>query len=384
MSSDYIKYKKYKLKYLKLKESNQTGGMNNYCNLPKKSKLFFGSGGSKAIIALTKDSAYKYFPLVIYPGTTSTGIKKTNNHNKYEIQVIKLLTKNIVKPDLSPHIIEYINNFKCTKSIDNIFKDCPSYEEHLLSKKKPKKKCLLTYLNHPILLKSPMHVLQMEKAHDTLENEIIKISKEKWEKIELFMNRLFFQTFYTLEMIKKIYPDYNHNDLFIRNILTMNNNNNDDNDYYRYNYKKKVFDMPVNGLFIKINDFGMNDLTQELSNKYNFNGKNLKNPNRDYFSIIYDVYNGGNMGGKSLYKLIKNKDKLKMIDKYFNKFFNIKIIKKIIDNNKKNYLDWDWNKTYDENFCELVELKKLSDYIEYFVDIYPKNDSHNIIKEFGL
>lgn len=383
MSSDYIKYKKYKLKYLELKKSNQIGGVNNFCNLPKKSKIMFSSFGSKAIIALTKDNAYKYFPLLIYPNTTSSSIKKANNYNKYEIHVIKLLTKNIVKPNLSPHIIEYINNFKCAKSLNNIFKDCPSYSKFLLSKKPFGSKCNLIYNNYPILLKDTMYVLQMEKAHDTLENEIIKISKEKWKKIELFMNRLFFQTFYTLEMIKKVYPNYSHNDLFIRNILTMNNNN-DDNDYYRYNYKKKVFDVPSNGLFIKINDFGMNELTQELSDKYDLNNKNLKNPNRDYFSIIYDVYNGGNIGGKSLYTLIKNKDKLKMVDKYFNKFFNIKIIKKIIDNNKKNHLDWDWNNTYDEKFCELIGLKNFFDYIDYFMEIFPKDKSHNIIKEFGL
>ena len=70
----YIKYIKYKTKYLELLNNyenldsninniSQTGGKFNYCNLPPDSKIFFGSGGSKAIIAIVKDRAYKYFPL---------------------------------------------------------------------------------------------------------------------------------------------------------------------------------------------------------------------------------------------------------------------------------------------------------------------------------
>lgn len=378
----YSKYTKYKSKYLELKTQN--AGADNYCKLPRNAKLFFGSGGSDGIIAITSDKAYKYYPLFVDPNQSPKIAKTIENRIKYEIVVIKELTKNLVKTHLTPHIIEYINDFTCNETPDNIFRDCPSYREYLMSKVEATDKCALTSKRgHPRILAKPMHILQMEKADDTLGNELIKISKTKWEDIEIFLDRLYFQVFYTLETIKSIYPDYSHNDLFIRNILVKYNDANK-NEYYRYHINGKTFDIPAQGLFIKINDFGLNDLTQKITNEYDPDHKVLKNPYRDYFSILYDVYNGANLGGKSLYDLIKKQNKLKMVDRYFQQFMDIKIIKKIIKNNKKERLDWDWNKTLDNDFVKLISLKKFSEYINHFIEIYPVDDIHDIIEEYGL
>lgn len=380
------KYYKYKFKYYQLLESinkTQLGGANKWCQLPKNAKLYFGSGGSNGIIAVVNDRAYKYFPVFVYPSDTNNIIKEIINYNKYEIMVIKELNQKIVKPKLSPHIIKYYNYYKCNETPNNIFKNCPSYTQMLMSSKYPIRKCSLTYMHYPRKLIKPMYILEMEKADSSLSDEIIKISKQKFDKINIFLNRLYFQVFYTLETIKLKYPNYIHSDLFIRNIMTKNNNYNND-EYIRYHYKKMIFDVPANGLHIKLNDFGMNQLSKKFYKNNNLsNYKIINNPYRDYFSIIYYVYNGGNLGSNSLTNLIKNKDKLKQINKYFSKFININKINKIIKNKKKINLDFDWNKTQDRKVVKLLGLKKIDFYLKYFKNIFPYNVNHKIIEEYG-
>jgi len=364
----------------KLKNKSQTGGKFNYCNLPPGAKLYFGSGGNRSIIAVVKDKAYKYFPLLIYSHMSKTEIKQLINSKKFEIAVIKELTKKIINTCLSPHLIEYYNSYKCNEIPKNIFKLCPSYSEYLFSTKKVNNECKFIY-KHAKLYK-PMYVLEMEKANTSLEDEIIKISKKKFEIIEIFLNRIYFQIFYTLENLKIFFPDYIHNDLFIRNIL-INNNNNNNNKYIRYHYKNNIFDLPAYGLNIKISDFEGNQLNKTFGKKNNSSISFIKNPYRDYFSILYDVYDGSNLGSHSLYNLIKNKNKLKQIDKYFNNFMNISAIKKIIKYNKKQELDWNWDITLDVNIIKLFRLKNFDDLINYFSKIFLYDETHDVIKEYG-
>ena len=372
--------------FFKLKQNesmNQYGGTNKWCSLPKNAKLYYGSGGSYGIIAVLKNVAYKYFPVLIRPEDNKEKMVKQINKNKYEIEVIKELTNKIIKPKLSPHIIKFYDSHKCNSIPHNIFKDCSSYSKMLLHNYKPIKKCDMLYRGYPVKVYKPMYILEMEKADGSLEEFIEKLAKKRWNNIEKALNILFFQIFYTLENIKLIYPDYRHNDLFIRNIMLINTNY-IDTDYIRYHYKNLVFDVPANIIYIKLNDFGMNDLSLKFYKKNKINEPFIKNPHRDYFSIIYDIYNGENLGGKSLLSLIKNNDKIKNIDEYFNKFLNIKIIKKIIEKKHKRHLDWDWSKTLDKNVVELLGIKDSDYYLKHFVKIFPYKNEHNIVEEYGL
>jgi len=378
----YQKYTKYKSKYLILKKYKKGGKLFDYCNLPRNADLHFGSGGSDAIIAVLDDIVYKYFP--IFVGFYDPKIKEIINLIKYEIMVIKKLTEKFVYTNKTPHIVKYYNYYKCDKIPSNIFNICDSYVKYLTEKKQFNNQCDLLYKKgYPRKLISPMFILEMEKVSNSLENSIIEISKKKWKEIEIFLDRLFFQIFFTLEIIKTIYPNYIHNDLFIRNILTENNKGLN-NKFIRYKYKNNFFDLPANGLFIKINDFSMNQLSKSFYIKNNKNNLIINDHYRDYFSIIYDVYNGANLGSKSLKTLIKNKNKLEKIDKYFNKFINVKIINKIIKNNKKNHLDWDWGKTEDPNVIKLFGLKPIKYYILYFINIFQYNKNNEIVYEFGI
>jgi len=376
---DYNKeYLKYKEKYSRL----QIGGKNSYCNLPKDAKLSFGSGGSDAIIAIVKDRVYKFFPLFVYLSQSQYSNKELN-YIKYEIFVSKLLTNTITKNNLTPHIIEYYGHHKCSKVPNKIFKDCPDYTKYLLDKKNTSKKCsLLLSKGYPRELIKPMYVLEMEKGSDTLSNLIIDIYKKKWTFIENFLDCIFFQIFYTLEQVKTVYPFYSHNDLFVRNIL-IENKNYEKNTFIRYHFNGMIFDIPSNISFVKISDFGISQISLAFQKKYKVNRKLIKDPYRDYFSIIYDIYNGANLGSTSLYSTIINKNKHKQIDKYFNSYFNTKVIKQIIKNNKKRHLDWDWQKTCNNEFIKMVGMKDIDQYLKRFKKIYPHNKTHIIVEEYG-
>ena len=282
---------------------------NKFCKLPKGAKLSFGSGGSKCIIALTCNRAYKYFPSILWVSSeTKENKNKIKNEAKFEIEVNKLLTKKIIKTKLSPHIITYYGDYICNKK-PTFFKDCPTYSKVLLSKNKISAKCNLITNRYPKISIAPTYILEMEKADNSLENEIKQISKKPFDKIKIFLDRIFFQIFYTLEQIKLVYPNYQHNDLFIRNILTKNSiykkrvNDARPNringvkgacpcSYIRYHYKNMTFDVPANGICIKLNDFGMNQINAKLYTKHKLNEfKVITNPYRDYFAIIYDLYN---------------------------------------------------------------------------------------------
>ena len=159
------------LQNIKKKKSN-----NKWCKLPKNAKLFFGSGGSKCIIAIVGNRAYKYFPIIISESKLKSQIQTLKYEYKYEIKVIKDFTQKIVKTKLSPHIIKYYNNYKCNKKPNKIFKDCPSYTKMIMSKKKINNKCKLILQAHPKILYKLMYILEMEKADNSLENEIKQIS----------------------------------------------------------------------------------------------------------------------------------------------------------------------------------------------------------------
>jgi hypothetical protein len=197
------------------------------------------------------------------------------------------------------------------------------------------------------------------------------------------LDRIFFQIFYTIEGIRSVYKDYTHNDLFIRNIMIKRKKYNKD-EYIRYIYKKKKYDVPADGICIKINDFGMNMISNKFYKENGIEEKIIKDKYRDYWSIIYDIYDGGNLGGKSLRKIVKNKEKIVNIEKYFSNYIDIKMIKRIIKNNKKQSLDWDWMKTYDEEFVKLVGIKEAEEYMEYYEKIYKYDDKHKIVEEYEI
>ncbi len=357
----------------------------NPCRIPKDAIIKYGSGGSRTIIVITSDAAYKYFPMFL--ATHSDKIRSTADQLtdiKYEINACKELTKLFIKTSKTPHIIGYLDTLKCQDTPRRLFDTCVPYADFLMSKDKSSKHCEYIYKNHPIELLKPMLVLQMEKGAGSLEDDIEAVAKKPVDTIYAFLDRLLFQVCFTLETIKLKFPRYAHNDLFIRNILVADTSLvYKPNQYLRYYYKDKVFDVPAPGLFIKITDLGMNQLNAAFYKKHNIRMPCPLNPHRDYFSILYDLYDGANLGGKSFRTLIKNKEKWRKVERYFDQFLDTKNIKKIIKNKKKKMLDWDWTKTLDPKVVKLLGLQPIKKYLKYFENVFPYNEKHYIIEEFG-
>ena len=167
------------------------------------------------------------------------------------------------------------------------------------------------------------------------------------------IRRIIFQIIFTLTIIQKSYPDFIHNDLFLRNILAIYDNSYDPDDYVQYNYKNKNYYLPANGIYVKINDFGYSlniannsSLVDEINKDHNSNFE-LKNNKRDIYTFLRDLYDGPGYGSISIVALldlhIKNKIKrnklLVLVRKEIEKFINYKTINKL----NKNTLNWTWN-----------------------------------------
>jgi hypothetical protein len=241
------------------------------CTIPKDKKLIFGSGGSKTIIAITKDKkVYKYFPIFLFLNDNIELLKELKNKFKLELEISVELTANIVNKNKSDHIVAIQQVKYCNIIPKSFFSECKSYTDYLLSKNEAPKECMYLYRNYPVTLNKGMFVGKLEYCDFTLADVIKNIIKKPIDDIKLCLDRIIFQTLFTLEVIKKKYPEFIHGDLFIRNILTktLDNKYADKNYYLRYHLNNTVYDLPYDGVFIKINDFG-NAQLNKLNEKYN-------------------------------------------------------------------------------------------------------------------
>jgi hypothetical protein len=344
------------------------------CKLSSKTKLLFGSGGSKTIIAVTPNHrVYKYFPLLF----ETTKIKKSSEYMKLfvnEIKALEYITKSLVITNLTPHYI-MCYNYKFCDNGKQLFSDCLSIDKYLLTKKE-NTKCEMIYRERPYKIYDKYVVLYLEYAPKSLTNYFIKIKHKKTDYIKLSLDVLFFQIAYTLIRTWKIYPYFIHGDLFIRNILGQDYENK--NEYFRYHIGKNIYDVPTLDFTPKISDFG--EVT--LNNKYKQYSL-VKDYYNDWYNIVFDIYDGNCHGGKSLSALL-SKSKKPFLKKYFSNYLNINVIDKITKNGKRNHLIYSWAKTHDENFVNLIGLKSPFYMIEYyFSKLFEYNPNHKIAQEFG-
>lgn len=380
------------------------------CKLPKGSRLLFGSGGSLTIIAITpKKEVFKYFPLIITPDTSKKQVMEIKNFFKREIHILESLTHDIIDENKSPHVVRINKSHYCKDVPTSFFKDCEKYSKFLMQKKPSSKQCNYLYRHHPNILGTGMYICELEYCPSSLSDAISVMIKKPITRIKPFLDVVLFQITFTLEMIKQSYPYFTHNDLFIRNIL-LSEEHYKKGKYIRYTFgsnkpspprsctasthvssgslssycKTKAFDVPADNVFIKINDFGLTQLDKKTNTEYTPAQTLVHNPRRDYFNILWDLYNGGNLGSNSLLSLTKNEDKQKFLKKYFSQFMNVKALDKIVKNDKKQYIDWDWNNTMDPQFATLIKLSSPKQMFEYFSEIFPMNPEHDISEEFGV
>lgn len=321
-----------------------------------------GSGGSENIIIINN----KPLPFVIkiIPILKNHLLIKQYNNDILEVDIYKKLTNEFI--NITPHIVYIYTNY-ILNDIKLLFpNNCLTFDQKLIIN--PNKLdennehlCRLKRKYDKNLLDDKINLLILEycstNISDYFEN-IIKIKNEK-TVIKLFVDnirRVIFQCMFTLAVIRDKYPDFIHNDLFLRNILAVEETIYKNNDYIKYNYNNKSYYLPANGIYIKINDFGYslnilnnNSSLVEMINNDVEDLMEIKNPFRDIYTFFYDLYDGANLGADSLltiiYKYVKNKKfRLTLIGILrleINKFFNYKKIDKIKKIN--HHIDWEWN-----------------------------------------
>ena len=386
---NYNEYIKYKNKYLNIKNNNILIGGNKKTKKPlidnideidkiltddnKKTKKCLINdtdklltAGYNSIVIITKNKhVYKMFPIFYSTVMIDTykNIKMSNDFVKYEIKMFKLITRNIINKNISKHFVKYIGSNKCTDA-KLLFDTCsPSYIEFLkLEDERRTKLCSLYFQDYQnIALQNKYNVIEIEYCNYSCIEFIKDISSLSIPELDIYLDILFFQIIHTLVSIKKIYPYFQHNDLYMRNIL--GSKEKDNGNYYRYKYNNKIFFVPQKKFFPKINDFGLSNLT----NKYKiFNIYNSEY--KDIYNIMMDIYKNGEFCLTTLCK--DDEHKLNFFKSYFSNFFNVDIVDDLF-NRLPNEM-WSDN-IKDIEFVKYIEFKS-PDYLlnNYFYNIYNK------------
>lgn len=295
-------------------------------------QFLVGSGGSTTIIGVepSKKKAFKYFFEIYYQSPTDI-----RHQIKNEIFVWRRLSK-------FTHIVRLIKVEKKKKGAHRFFSKCPHDFFDVLTTQSLDLTPPCSYIlkNPEITLGQPFTIAQMEYCPETLAHALIRINQEKWSVATAFLDQLIFQIFITLYEIRHTHPRFMHNDLFIRNVMIQRCPPRDI-EYAGY------FHMRTDWM-VKICDFGMSELDATVFD-----------PNRDFFTILYDIYNGENLGAQSLSSLRRESNWfLKMfpdtqLDTYFSNYMNITFLKSIP---KKWLLDMTWNITSDRRFLSHIGL----------------------------
>jgi hypothetical protein len=357
----------FKINYLKIKKKIKKAIKNN--------KLILGSGGSNNIIIDIDNYILKIIPYFIYP------LLKINTNNDYlESEIYIKLTDEFILTNKTPHIVGILKKYYID-DIKILFPKCYSIDDELLNNKKNNKYlCYLKDNYDKNLLNNKLPILVLEKCNDSISSIIYLVLtskipfKKKIINFENILYRIIFQLIFTLILITDEYPNFIHNDLFLRNILANYYDNYNKNDYIEYNYNDKKYYLPANGIYIKINDFGytLNILNKNstLENEIKYSVDNLfeiNNKYRDIYTFFFDLYDGPNIGSLSIKSLINKCIKIKKKNIYLNclqnvisTFFNYEIIDEIHKNNL-GILDNKWNISKSKILMKTVKQPK-----EYF------------------
>lgn len=387
------------------------------CNISEQftiKRIMFGQGGSNNIIADVNDKNNNKLIIKIIPYFVYANVKTIPNYDELEIKFYQFFTQKYILTDRTPHIVGIYNHQTCSKLdklINNIKpsnKMCPSYEDQLTKKLKhtvaENKLCDLMLRYEMKLVDPQFDIVLLEHCplefRNFIENSMKKISDATGTVINdtinqfiLYLDIILFQIIFTLAIIKYDYPGFSHGDLFVRNILLSIESEYQTNDYIVYHYKQKKFYLPANGIYAKINDFGLSLIVDELvPNTYEsekdlnkFYHKNPFNQKTDIFNLLHDIYDGQNLGTLSINKLgsifeIPRKKIIKIRD-FLAKFINVDTIDRI------NIINADLlNRTWDIDQIKILEnsVKTPDEYLkDYFESLYDLPKNAKIIRHFN-
>lgn len=379
--------KKTKRHLIKQNKNNKTKKKESVkkCVIEKTDRVLFGSGGSTAIVLITKNNkVYKLFTLYYMSNDNNINLnlKLQNSIVNNEINIYKLITKNVINKNISNHFVEFLGINDC-HNVQELFKECPKKYTQFLQVDDSKKSriCADYYRNYPIEeIENNYKVMELEYCNYSCAEFIFDISQLAIDQMKLYLDIFFFQIIHTLLSVKKVYPYFIHNDLFMRNILGTREK--DDGKFYEYKFNNKRYFVPQKLFFPKIGDFGLTNLNAQYKNV-----RLYKNDYKDFYNLLYDVYDGANLGAESLSSLCNNNAAKKtFVKEYFSTFFDVDVI----DEYKKkspNQMNWDWYNVLDKDFLNSINLRKPENLLnDYFHEIFskPKKNKNRREKEQNL
>ena len=384
----YSEYLITKKKYLDMKK-NQVGGFKD-CKIEDNDTILSVSHFFNSIVLKTHDDK-------IYKILLSTTYKNKSNDDeiKNEINILKILKKNIIDSGLSNHIIKIKKVKKCN-NINKIFSKCETsfieyikknnnitYSNLFINDKnigsvsetiRSSKNNLLSFLEnlkinnknkiceekyeyHPHKKYSENYkIIELEYCNLSAHDFIVEISKLTESLLIEYLNIFLFQILYTLLQCKKIYPNFVHGDLHLENILGYREQNN--NNFYTYLNNDNIYYVPAKIFFPKINDFGLSTINGNINDvKY-----------YDLYTILINIFD-------LLMVLFKNNlHKLKICYEYFNTFFDTHIILNTNNTNINNISDPEY-----QQYISIQDPEYLMD--TYFYNIFGKHNKN--IATFG-
>jgi len=337
-------------------ENYLVGGNNKkVCNLVGKKHA--GHGGSEAIILITGSKpkrVYKIFPNFTYKlwGNPKEATKYNLQAFATEINICKKLTSELVDTGITPHIVRYLGDSYC-EDPQQFFNDCPKSYTKFLKSKNNEIHCENYYRSHPIkALQKKCKIVELEYCDYSAAEFIGDIIKLPIRDIKRALDVFIFQIIITVQLIKVKYPQFSHNDLFIRNILGQKITNK----RFDYEYDGIKYRVEAHKFNPKINDFGLSN----LSEKYKQTTILVDNDYKDIYLFILDIYH--NISDRFWYnqkardKKIMNKKKFKSIRDYFNTFFDINKIEEFTEKHPRQ-MYWNWNQTLDPEFVKIIKVK---------------------------
>jgi hypothetical protein len=328
----------------------------------KNNLIIRGSGGSNNIVIVNLNYDIPFVIKIIPIIKEYNDIIQPNN-NLIEIENYKILTNEFVK--ITPHIVFMYNKYTINDINIILPEKCLSLDEKINLNQHSinsdvEHLCLLKSYNDKKILDNKLNIIILEYCYTNISDYIENFLKN-YNKIEFIniINRIIFQVIYTLAVIQDKYPNFIHNDLFLRNIMAITETKYNNNDYIEYKFNNIKYYFPANGIYIKINDFnftlGLVKTKETLINdiKYNtdyiYSRFEINNPVRDIYTFLFDLYDGSNFGSKSVKQLLKDnlndkslrKNIIKIFKKEIKKYFDYKTIDKLKKIN--NDIDDIWN-----------------------------------------
>lgn len=318
----------------------------------------FGHGGSSNLIVIVEDKQNTKYAIKIIPKENLDNEIIKKNAAQLEIKFYQFFKKKFILTDKAPHFVNIYGHTKCDiKKIFNKLGLSPKNltdEELLTQKITMKSEEMYAYdtlyrIKQKMLLEEA-DVLLLEFCNFELQNMMEyffeSISHNGIKIVDIFLdllNRILFQIIFTLAVVKYNYPGFLHRDLYVRNILMSDINNYHENEYFAYYYEQRIYYLPANGLFVKINDFDRAIIVDELvPTDYlleKFKKINPMSKKNDIFNLLHDIYDGATFATSNIIQLSKKyklaRSELLPIIAFIDRFIDTKIIDEINSINRQ-------------------------------------------------